>query len=46
METGHSAISGAFWVSASLKRKLAPSGLLGSRDFYITKSDGDQDRPN
>ncbi len=46
VEAGHSQIGGAFWVSASLRRQLAPGKLLASSDFYITKSDGDQDRPN
>ncbi len=46
MEGGPSEISGAFWVAASLRRKLDPGRLLASSDFYITKSDGDQDRPN
>jgi hypothetical protein len=46
IEAGPSEISGAFWVSASLRRKLDPGKLLASSDFYITKSDGDQDRPN
>jgi Acetyltransferase (GNAT) domain len=46
MEAGHSEISGAFWLSASLRRKLDLGKLLISNDFYITKSDGDQDRPN
>jgi hypothetical protein len=39
-------INGAFWLSASLRRKLHPNKLLTSTDFYITRSDGDQDRPN
>jgi GNAT superfamily N-acetyltransferase len=46
MEAGHSKISGAFWVAATLRQKLDPGKLLASNDFYITKSDGDQDRPN
>jgi GNAT superfamily N-acetyltransferase len=46
LEPGHFEIGGAFWLSASLRRKLGPGQLLISNDFYITKSDGDQDRPN
>jgi Acetyltransferase (GNAT) domain len=46
MEAGHCEISGAFWLSASLRRKLGLGKLLVCNDFYITKSDGDQDRPN
>jgi hypothetical protein len=46
MEAGHSEISGAFWLSNSLRRKLGPAQLLASNAFYVTKSDGDQDRPN
>jgi GNAT superfamily N-acetyltransferase len=46
MEAGRSEISGAFWLSNSLRRKLGPAQLLTSNDFYVTKSDGDQDRPN
>jgi hypothetical protein len=39
-------INGAFWLSAALRQTLHPDKLLTSGDLYITRSDGDQDRPN
>jgi hypothetical protein len=41
---GHSRLVGAFWLSKPLRSDLGQ--LLDSDGFYITKSDGDQDRPN
>jgi hypothetical protein len=46
MEGGRSEICGAFWLSTAVRRQFGLGQRLVSDDFYITKADGDQDRPN
>ncbi len=44
LEGGHFKMTGAFRLSKPFKMQWGP--LLPSSDFYVTKSDGDMDRPN
>ncbi|HVP10265.1 MAG TPA: hypothetical protein VMV94_03660 [Phycisphaerae bacterium] len=44
LEGGTFRMQGAFLLGERLRAKVGP--LLASGDFYITKSDGDMDRPN
>lgn len=44
LDPGHDRIAGAFWLSKTLRSSIGE--LLRLEDFYITKSDSDQDRPN
>ena len=44
MEPGHYKLRGAFWLTRSVRAQTGK--LLARERFYVTKSDGDQDRPN
>jgi GNAT superfamily N-acetyltransferase len=44
LEGGEFKMQGAFLLSARLRARIG--SLLSSGDFYVTKSDGDMDRPN
>jgi GNAT superfamily N-acetyltransferase len=44
LEPGVFKMQGAFLLSDRLRDRVGP--LLSNQDFYVTKSDGDMDRPN
>jgi hypothetical protein len=44
LEPGHFRIVGGFWLTERLRAKIGTP--LDLEEFYITRSDGDQDRPN
>jgi len=44
LEPGRSKLIGAFWLSETLRSNVGE--LLALEDFYVTRADSDQDRPN